>query len=187
MLNRFPDNARPLFAPAPASLAILLLAAVPALAGGYGLGSSHTFPDSIVEWIGFIDLDDETLNLFGAALFVFAGFFGYFSKMAIKEHGFGLVLNGLIGVAGICVALHFAVPRLPLLSGVSDEMRFGLGLIIAFAGAALLLVIAALFKNVATRQVNRVLIRVGTPPRPLPFQREPELDSRVAAAMRKKV
>ncbi len=187
MLKKFLGNARPLFVRAPASLAILLLAAVPALAGGYGLGSSHSFLDSIIEWVGFIDLDDETLNLFGAALFVFAGFFGYFSKMAIKEHGFGIVLNGLIGVAGICVALHFAVPRLPLLSGVSDEMRFGLGLIVAGAGAALLLVAAALFKNVATRQVNRILIRFGTPPRPLPFQRQPELDPRIAAALRKKV
>jgi uncharacterized membrane protein YeaQ/YmgE (transglycosylase-associated protein family) len=186
MLKRFLDNARPCFAPAPAGLAILLLAAVPALAGGYVSGSTHTFVDSIIEWIGVADMDDEAVDVFGAALLVFAAFFGYFSNLAMKEHGFGIVLNGLIGVAGICVVLHFALPRLPLLRGVSEEMRFTLGLIVAATGAPLFLVAAALFMKAATRRVNRVLIRVGTPPRPQPIGREPQFNPRIAAAVRRK-
>ena len=93
MLKRYPNNALRLFAPAPASLAFLLLAASPALASGYGFGSSHTFLDSIIEWIGLVDIDDETASVFAAAMLVFAGFFGYFSNMAIKDLGFGIVLE----------------------------------------------------------------------------------------------
>lgn len=187
MLKRFPNHARRLFAPAPASLAFLLLAASPALASGYGFGSSHTFLDWVIEWIGFVDIDDEAVSVFGAAMLVFAGFFGYFSNMAIKDLGFGIVLNGLIGVAGICIALHFALPRLPLLIGGSQEARFSLGMITAIAGAGLLLVVLAFFKNVAMRQINGVLARIGMPPRPQPIQRAPELAPRIAAAVRRKV
>lgn len=186
MLKSFLDNARPRLAPAPASLAIFLFAAVPALAGGYMSGSTHTFLDTIIEWIGLADMDDEAVDVFGAALLAFAVFFGYFSNMAMKEHGFGTVLNGLVGAAGICVVLHFALPRLPLLRDVSEEMRFSLGLIVAAAGAPVFLLVASLFKKVATRRVNRVLIHVGTPTRPQPIRREPEFDPRVAAAVRKK-
>ena len=186
MLKSFLNNARPGFAPAAASLALVLLAAAPALAGGYMSGSTHTFFDSIIEWIGLAGMDDEAVDVFGAALLVFAVFFGYFSNLAMREHGLGAVLNGLVGAAGICVVLHFALPRLPLLRGVSDEMRFSLALIVAAAGAPLFLLAASLFKKIAMRQINRVLIRVGTPARPQPIQREPGFDPRVAAAVRKK-
>ncbi len=186
MLKRFPNPARQPFAPAPASMAFLLLAASPALASAYGFGSSHTFLDSVIEWIGFVDIDDEAVSLFGAAMLVFAGFFGYFSNMAIKDLGFGIVLNGLIGVAGICIALHFALPRFPLLIDGSEEARFSLGMIAAIAGAGLLLFVTALFKAVATRQINGALARVTTPPRPQPIQRAPEFNPRIAAAVRRK-
>jgi uncharacterized membrane protein YeaQ/YmgE (transglycosylase-associated protein family) len=186
MLKSFLDNARPSFAPAVAGLVLVLLATAPALAGGYMSGSTHTFFDSIIEWIGLADMDDEAADVFGAALLVFAAFFGYFSNMAMREHGFGMVLNGLIGATGTCIVLHFTLPRLPLLRGLSEEMRFSLGLIVAAGGAPSFLLAASLFKKVAMRHINRVLIRVGTPPRPQPIRREPGFDPRVAAVLRKK-
>ena len=164
MLNRFPDKARPRAILAPAAVALVLLGAGHALAGGYG--SSHSFSDSLVEWVGLSDGDDEKVNLFFFVLFVFAGFFGYFSDEALKQRGFGIALNGIIGVAGICVALHFALPRLPLLTTLSDNARFGVALIIGSAGAPLLLVAVTLSKSSLRRTVNNYLARVGTPPRP---------------------
>ncbi|MGO8738355.1 hypothetical protein [Rhodoblastus sp.] len=185
MLNRFPDKARPLAILVPVTVALLLLGAGHALADGYG--SSHSFSDSLVEWVGLGDVDEENVSLFFAVLFVFAGFFGYFSDEALKQRGFGIALNGIIGVAGICIALHFALPRLPLLRTLSENARFGMALVIGGAGAPLLLVAVTLLKNYLRRTINNYLAWVGTPPRPQPKQTEPHLDPRVAAALRKKV
>lgn len=191
MPTRFPDRAPQHFALAGASLALLLLGAGPALAGSYGLDFSLPFSlaflDPVIDWIGVKNMDDENLKLFGVILAFFAGFFGYFSHLGLKDRGLGMVLNGVVGVAGICLALHLVLPRLPLLPSVPEEMRFTLALILGGSGAPLLLLFVALVKNVVTRRVNGVLSRVGVPPRPQPIQPKPSLDPRIAAALRKKV
>jgi hypothetical protein len=187
MPTRFPERAPSPVALAGAGLALLMLGAGPALAGAYGPGSSLPFLDPVIDWIGLKNVDDENLNLLGGVLAVFAGFFGYFSHLLLKDRGLGMILNGAIGVAGIGLALHFVLPRLPLLPGVSEEMRFSLAVILGGCGAPLFLLVASLFKNVFLRRVNGALGRVGLPPRPQPFQREPDLDPRIAAALRKKV
>ncbi len=187
MPTRFPDRALSLFALAGASLALLLLGAGPALAGNYGDNSYLAFLDPLIEWTGVKDLDDDNLNLLGVVLAVFAVVFGYLSHLGLKERSLGMVLNGVIGVAGICLALHFVLPRLPFVPGSSEQARFNLALIIGASGAPLLLLVAALVKNFVTRRVNGVLVRVGAPTRPQPIRPEPDLDPRIAAVLRKKV
>ena len=60
-------------------------------------------------------------------------------------------------------------------------------MIAAIAGAGLLLFVMAFCKILATRRINGVLARIGTPPRPQPIQRAAEFDPRIAAAVRRKV
>jgi uncharacterized membrane protein YeaQ/YmgE (transglycosylase-associated protein family) len=134
MLKRFPNLSPPRFILAPASLAILLLGAGSAPAGGYGEEFSLPVLDPIMNWIGFEKADGDSRDLFVAVLIVFAFLFGYFSKLAVKERGFGAVVNGLLGVVGICLALHFALPALSLLQAASDQMRYDLAIVAASVG-----------------------------------------------------
>ncbi|HUO55771.1 MAG TPA: hypothetical protein VMU18_13570 [Rhodoblastus sp.] len=180
----------PSFRPFWTSLAFFVLGpaccASGALARGYGQDSSLPWIDDIVEWIGFTDFAGDRRDLFAYCLVVFAFSFGYLSDLAFKERGFGKVLNGIIGIAGICVALHFFVPHQAMLGGASEMLRFNLGLIAAGAGASVLLVIAALVKGVALRVLTRAVDNMSRPARPAPMQVEAELDPRVAAALRRK-
>lgn len=147
-------------------LALAATAGGDALARGYGAESSLPFLDSLIDWIGFRELAGDRRDLFGYCLIGFAGAFGYLTDLAFQERGFGKILNGAVGVLGICVALHFVGPWLPLVPDSSGRLRFNLALIACGAGAAVALFFGALIKGVVMRFIQRNLDRLDRPPRP---------------------
>jgi hypothetical protein len=173
-------------APLLAGPVLVALSGDPALARGYGEASSLPLVDTIVDWIGFQDLTGDRRDLFAYCLIGYALFFGPLTDMVLQERGFGKALNGVVGIAGICLALHFVDGRLPSFHDNSGTMRFNLILIIAGAGSALALVTGALIKNAAMGSLRRNLDRLYRAPPAKPLASEPPLDPRIAAALREK-
>jgi hypothetical protein len=155
------------------------LTAEPALASGFGEESALPLIDHLVRWIGYSDVNKDWRDLFAFSLFIYALAFGYASNLALHDHGFGKVINGLVGVAGVCVALHLVGERLTTLG-------FNLLLIIAGTGSAVSLIGGALAKGVLSRFMQRHLDRLDKPAAPRPMVVETPLDPRIASALRDK-
>lgn len=170
-----------------AGLALAALACEPALANGFGEDSSLPLVDRIIDWIGFRDLTGDRRDLFAYCLLAFAFAFGIVTDMAFRDRGFGKALNGVIGAAGICIALHFIAPHASTFGGTSETVRFNLTMIAAGAGSALTLVIAAALKGVAMRALRLNLDRLDRAPPPKPLKTEARLDPRIASALREKI
>lgn len=173
-------------APLLAGAALAALNGDPALARGFGEGSSLPIVDDLVDWIGFRDVTGDRRDLFAYSLMAYALFFGPLTDLVLRERGFGKALNGVVGIAGICLALHFVGERLPAFHDTTGTMRFNLMLIVAGAGSALTLVAAAVVKNAALGLLQRNLDRLYRAPPPKPLATEPPLDPRIASALREK-
>lgn len=163
-------------------LALAAITIDQALARGYGMDSSLPFLDDIVEWISLRDLTGEWRNLFGYCLLGFALFFGYLTNLAFDERGFGKVLNGVVGIFGICLALRYVGPYFDLVSDASGKLRLNIALIIAGSGAAVALCCGAFLKGVVMRFLRFGLDRLDRPARPKPF--DAPTDTRVSSVMR---
>lgn len=172
---------------APAVLALAVLASDPALARGYGEESGLPLLDTIVDWIGFRELTGDRRDLFGYCLLFFAFAFGYFTDMVFTDRGFGKILNGVVGVAGIAIALHFLAPYAATFAPSSEKLRFNLMMIGAGAGSAVALVVGASLKGVFMRSLRLNLDRLDRAPPPKPLPGPPPLSPRVASALREKI
>ncbi|MDI9850230.1 hypothetical protein QM467_19520 [Rhodoblastus sp. 17X3] len=173
-------------APLLAGAALVALSGDPALARGYGEASSLPIVDAAVDWIGFRDLTGDRRDLFAYCLIAYALFFGPLTDLVLQERGFGKALNGVVGIVGICLALHFVGEQLPSFHDTTGPMRFNLMLIIAGAGSALTLVAASVLKNAVMGSLRRNLDRLYRAPPPKPLATEPPLDPRIASALREK-
>jgi hypothetical protein len=169
-----------------AGLALAALASAPALASGFGEESSLPFMDSIVDWIGFRELTGDRRDLFAYCLVFFAFAFGYLTDLVFRDRGFGKALNGVVGVAGICLALHVIAPYASTFADSSETLRFNLMLIGAGVGSAVTLLVASAFKGVFMRSLRLNLDRLDRAPPPKPLSTEAPLSPRVASALREK-
>jgi hypothetical protein len=170
-----------------ASFAIVSAASVaPAFAGGFG-HSRIPLADNLFDLIGLTDLSGERRDLLAVCLGFYALCFGILTNMAIRERGFGNVGNGIVGVAGICLAIFLCSPRFHLLGDLSEEARFNVVLVAASFGSAFTLVLGAVVKGVALRLLASLLDLFGRPERPKPMavEEEAQLPPRIAAALRK--
>ena len=112
--------------------------------------------DSVVEWMGLHDLSSDRRDLLSFCLLVYATVFGVLTNFAFKDKGFGIVLNGVVGVAGLCLALFFCSARFRLLpQNLPEHTLFNVLLIIACLGSAVFLVIASQVKNVTLSLLAR--------------------------------
>lgn len=161
------------------------LACGPALAVTVGESSLPGAAD-LVDWVGFRDISYDSRDLFSYALVFYALGFGYLTDLALHDRGFGKIINGVVGAAGICIALHFALPHL-VAFGRGETVLFNLMMIVAFAGSAVTLVAAAAFKGVFMHSLRLNLDRLGRapPPRRIADPVEP-LNPRIASALREK-
>jgi hypothetical protein len=141
----------------------------------------------ITDWIGFRDISYDSRDLFAWTLFFYALGFGYLTDLALHDRGFGKIINGVVGAAGICIALHFTVPHLVAFGRGSEAVLFNLMMIVACAGSAITLVAAAAFKGVFMHALRLNLDKLGRapPPRPIAAPVEP-LNPRIASALRDK-
>jgi hypothetical protein len=165
-------------------LALAAITIDQALAHGYGMDSSLPFLDDIIEWIGLRNLTGDWRNLFGYCLLGFALVFGYLTNLAFDDRGFGQILNGVVGIFGVCLALRYIGPYFDLVSDASGKLRLNIALIIAGSGAAVALCCGAFLKGVVMRFLRIGLDRLDRPARPKPFQIDAPTDARVGSAMR---
>ncbi len=170
-------------------LALLAVAAGggPALADGYGSDSSLPFFDQIVDWMGWHDLSGERRDLLSFCLFVYAMAFGVLTNFTFKGRGFGIVMNGVIGVVGVCLGLYFCGSRFRILpQNLPEHTLFNVILIIACLGSAILLVVSAGVKGVTLKALGRFVDTFDRPEKPQPVGLHIEkLPPRIAAALRK--
>jgi hypothetical protein len=94
---------------------LLAAACLPAFAQAYGATSAVPGFDRLIGLLGLDGLNGDQRDLLALALVAFAVCFGYVSHLSFRESGFGIVLNGLVGVAGSCIALYLLGPRVYLL------------------------------------------------------------------------
>ncbi|WP_374546120.1 hypothetical protein [Rhodoblastus sp.] len=174
-----------------AASALAVLASGPALANGFGAGSSlpliDTFVDKVVDWIGFRELTGDRRDLFALCLIIYAAVFGYLTDLALRDRGFGKALNGVVGAAGICLALALLTPHVFALADVSDRVRANLTLIIIGAGSAVTLIVTSALKGVLMSALRLNLDRMDLPPPPAPIAEPASTDPRIASALREKI
>lgn len=175
-----------MFAPKPAFRAAglaLLLAARPAQAQDF-IGLRSALADRFFALIGLPHLYGDERALFLLALGCFAPLFGYVAHQALGPRGFGVIVNAALSAAGVCAALHFGL-KFILSHAIRDISPFNAALLLAGAGAPLLLTAAAALKRLLgcwTRRATLALER-----RPLtPPKEVPPLDPKILAALRKK-
>ncbi len=157
----------------------------PALAAGQDDGASVAIVDKLVDWIGYYDFTGEKRDLFTFGLCVYAIFFGVLTDMTIGDRAFGRMLNGVVGVIGVCLVLFLCGPRLHLLGDWPETARFNFTLIASGVGSAVFLVLCAIAKGISTRLLAQVLDGIGRPQRPKPIETAAALPPRVASALRK--
>jgi hypothetical protein len=171
-----------------ALLALSLIAAAtcePALADGFNQ-SSIPYVDKVFDWIGLTDLSGQYRDLLTFCLAGYALCFGIFTNMAIRERGFGNAGNGVVGVAGICLAIFLCSPRFHILNDLPEDVRFNVMLIAASFGSAFALIFGAVLKGIILRLLAAFLDLLGRPERPKPIVVEEEpLPPRIASALRK--
>lgn len=157
----------------------------PARAAGYDDGASLPIIDKMVNWIGYHDFTGENRDLFTFGLCVYALFFGVLTEMAARERAFGRVLNGVVGVIGVCLVLFLCGPRLNLLDGWPEGARFNFTLIASGVGSAVFLIACAIVMGRFKSLLGRGLDGLGRPRRPEPVATAASLPPRVASALRK--
>ncbi len=134
---------------APLLAAPLALAACrPALAAGYGDSGGFSIVDKLVDWIGWSDFTGDKRDLFAFGLGVYAVCFGLLTDMAVKEKAFGRVMNGVVGVIGVCLVLFLCGPRLHLLNDLPENYRFNFALLASGVGSAVFLLVCAVAMGV---------------------------------------
>jgi uncharacterized membrane protein YeaQ/YmgE (transglycosylase-associated protein family) len=160
---------------------------LPALAQGYGKNSSFPGFDRLIELLGYDGLQGSQRDLMALLLIVCGLGFGYFSHLAFKDSGFGILLNAVVGLSGACLALFALGPKFGLLSQVQGRTHDFL-LAVLVAGAAVpTLVLAMVLASMQRRaMINFVYGRLR---RKMETERaamiEPELPPRIAEMMRK--
>jgi hypothetical protein len=181
-----PKKPQPFGATLPVVATIASLACAPALAMSAG-ESSLPGAAGIVDWIGFRDISYDSAELFSYTLVFYALGFGYLTDLVLHDRGFGRILNGIVGATGICIALHFALPHLLGFGRGSETVLFNLTMIVACAGSAVTLVVAAALKGVFMKALRRNLDRLGrAPPPPRIAETVEPLNPRIASALREK-
>lgn len=171
---------------APLLAAPLALAACrPALAAGYGDSGGFSIVDKLVDWIGWSDFTGDKRDLFAFGLGVYAVCFGLLTDMAVKEKAFGRVMNGVVGVIGVCLVLFLCGPRLHLLNDLPENYRFNFALLASGVGSAVFLLVCAVAMGFFKRRLALALDRITRPERPKPAATAAALSPRVAAALRK--
>jgi hypothetical protein len=108
---------------------------LPALAQSYADASSFPGFDKVVSVLGYGALHGDQRDLAAFMLILFTLGFGYFSHLAFRSAGFGVLLNGLIGLAGTCCALLLLGPEYHLLASFKGRAHDFL-LAVLVAGAA---------------------------------------------------
>lgn len=130
---------------------LLAAGCLPALAQAYGKTSSVPGFDGLVGLLGLDSLKGDQRDLLALALVAFALGFGYVSHLSFRNSGFGVLLNGLVGVAGSCVALYLIGPNADLLTPVPGRPP-NFFLLVLVAGAAVpTLTVATTLANLRRR------------------------------------
>ena len=169
--------------------AAFCLCAFPAAAGaGYGYESSFPFIDLAIEKLGYIDLYGEQRDAFAYVLLFYAFCFGILTHLALKELGFGFILNAVIGCFGVVLGAYLTGPRLHLLTHMTERGRLSVIVVACGLGSALLLVLLAFIREKLFRGFNALLYAYATRSRRrMKAEAEAEQDPmapRVAAALR---
>jgi uncharacterized membrane protein YeaQ/YmgE (transglycosylase-associated protein family) len=167
----------------------LLLAAgcAPALAQGYDKASSFPGMDRLVSLIGYDGLHGDQRDLLGFALFIFGLGFGYFSHLGFRESGFGIVVNGLIGLVGTCLALLLLGPKFGFLSQYQGRAHDFLVAVLCAGAAVPTLMLASLLARLFRGGVVDFFYKQSR--RTMDAERaarvQPELPPRILDALRK--
>ena len=169
-------------------LPVLVVADCPlALAQGYNKASSIPGFEKLVDLLGYDSLHADERDLMALMLVVFGLGFGYFSHLGFRESGFGVVLNGLVGLAGTCFALYLLGPERGVLSGAQGRAHDFLLAVLA-AGAAVPTLTLVLILSHMRRRVT-IGFFYGLSRRKLEAEREarlePELPPRIAEILKK--
>lgn len=160
---------------------------LPALAQGYSKNSSLPGFDGLIGLLGYDSLQGDQRDLIALLLIVFGLGFGYFSQLAFRESGFGVIVNGLIGLSGACLALFALGPKFGLLSQIQGRTHdFVLAVLVAGAAVptlVLAMILAGLLRRALINLVYGRLRRGFEAKRAT--MTEPELPPRVAQLMKK--
>jgi hypothetical protein len=157
----------------------------PARAEGWGGDSSIPLADQLTAWIGYSEMTGDQRDMLAFSVYLFALIFGVLTRMNLGDMAFGRTVNGAIGAAGVCLALYAFGPRYHLFPRLIEGFRFNVTLIACGSSATILLVTAALAKNMLKRNLGQFLDLFGRPDKPKPFHVNDELPPRIATALRK--
>ncbi|PPQ31867.1 hypothetical protein CCR94_07780 [Rhodoblastus sphagnicola] len=168
-------------------LAFLVAGGLPALAQGYAKDSSLPGFDSLIALLGYDNLQGDQRDLLAFVLILFGLGFGYFSHLGFRGAGLGVMLNGLCGLVGSCLALYLLGPKYGLLSQVQGRTHDFLLAVLVGGAAVPALILAIMLANLRSRAtVNFFYWRSQ---RKLNVQRaaliEPELPPRIANLLKK--
>jgi uncharacterized membrane protein YeaQ/YmgE (transglycosylase-associated protein family) len=126
-------------------LSLLTASCLPAVAQGYGSESSFPGFDSLVHLLGYDAQDSDHRDLMALMLLSFGLFFGYFAHLGFRESGFGIVLNGVVGLVGSSLALYVFGPKFNLLSHFPEKSQdFVLAVLVAGAAVPTLMLASKL-------------------------------------------
>ena len=169
------------------SLMFVVAGCLPALAQGYGKNSSFPGFDRLIGLLGYDGLQADQRDLMALLLIVFALGFGYFSNLSFRNSGFGMILNGLIGASGACLALFALGPKFGLLSQVQGRTHdFLLAILVAGAAVPTLVLAMMLAGLLRSAMINFTYGRLR---RDISAKRasmsEKELPPRIAEMMKK--
>ena len=169
---------------------VMALATLAFLSGGparaqWGGDSSLPLADELTAWVGYSEMTGDTRDMLVLSVMVFGLFFGVLTRMSLRDMAFGTFLNGVIGAIGVCLALYAFGPRYHLLPHLTAGARFNVTLIACGFSASILLVVAALAKNMLKRHLGQLLDLFGRPDKPKRLHVEEALPPRVATALRK--
>jgi uncharacterized membrane protein YeaQ/YmgE (transglycosylase-associated protein family) len=132
-------------------LALLAAGCLPAFAQNYSHESSLPGFDGLIHLMGYDGMEADQRDLMAMMMVVFGLGFGYFSNQGFRDSGFGILLNGLVGLAGTSLALCLLGPKYNLLSQVQGRSHDFL-LAVLVAGAAVpSLMLAVTLANIRRR------------------------------------
>lgn len=166
---------------------LLAAGCLPAFAQAYGSKSALPGFDGFVGLLGLDGLGGDQRDLLALALVAFALCFGYVSHLSFRNSGFGVLLNGLVGVAGSCVALYLLGPKFHLLAPVQGRPQDFLPLVLVAGAAVPTLIVAATLNKLRRRATINFFY--GQSRRKLEAERAaktvPDLPPRIIALLKK--
>lgn len=170
------------------SAPVLIAAGVlPALAQAYDGKSAIPGFDHLVRLLGYDGLHGDQRDLLALMLIVFGLAFGYFAHLGFRDAGLGVVLNGLCGLTGSCLALYALGPKFGLLSQVQGRAHDFLVAVLAGGAAVPTLILAIVLHNMLRRAVTNFVYDRSR--RQVEARRaaliEPELPPRIANLLKK--